>query len=62
MKKMPKFTPPFVYLDRDTFLEDEAKYNHEIEQEIFESELLREWLEGQQRGGEKMPIPQSVKK
>ena len=30
---MPKFTPPFVYVDRDTFLEDEAKYNHEIEQE-----------------------------
>ena len=30
---MPKFTPPFVYVDRDAFLEDEAKYNHEIEQE-----------------------------
>ena len=52
---MLKFTPPFIYVDRDSFLEDEAKYNHEIEQEMLESELHREWLEGQryrQRGRE----------
>lgn len=41
---MPKFTPPFVFIDRDTFLEDEAKYNHEIEQEALECEWFREWL------------------
>ena len=41
---MPKLTPPFVYVDRDTFLEDEAKYNHEIEQEALECEWFREWL------------------
>ena len=48
---MPKFAPPLVFVDRDAFFDEEAKYNHEIEQEIFESELLREWLEGQQRVG-----------
>ena len=59
---MPKFTPPLVFVDRDAFFDEEAKYNHEIEHEIFESELLREWLEGQRRGGGKMSYPQSIKK
>ena len=41
---MPKFKPPFVFVDRDAFFDEEAKYNHEIEQEMLESEWLREWL------------------
>jgi hypothetical protein len=41
---MLKFTPPFIYVDCDAFFDEEAKYNHEIEQEMLESEWLREWL------------------
>ena len=58
---MPKFTPPFVYVDRDSFLEEEAKYQHELDQEDLEREWLREWLEGQQWGGG-MPYRLTIKK
>jgi hypothetical protein len=60
-EKMPKFTPPFVYVDRDSFLEEEAKYQHELDQEDLEREWLREWLEGPAAGGG-MPYRLTIKK
>ena len=47
---MPKFTPPFIYVDRDSFLEEEAKYQHELDQEDLEREWLRAWLGGPAAG------------
>ena len=41
---MPQFVPPFIYVDRDAFLDDEAKYQYELEQDELEREWRREWL------------------
>jgi hypothetical protein len=41
---MPQFAPPFIYVDRDTFLDDEAKYQYELEQDELECKWRREWL------------------
>ena len=41
---MPRFAPPFIYVDRDTFLDEEARYQYELEQDELEREWLREWL------------------